>query len=191
MFATISLRPAASADVLLVPSEAVIRTGRRNIVIVEQADKQFSPVEVELGAEANGQTEVRKGLQAGQKVVASGQFLIDSEASLKGTEARMEGSAAPLPSATASTGPAPAPAATHHGVGKVESIGKEAITISHGPIPSLHWGAMTMGFMPPRSGLPDNIHAGDTVAFDIRATPDGMYEIVQIAPAANATGATK
>jgi Cu(I)/Ag(I) efflux system membrane fusion protein len=50
-------------------------------------------VEVEPGAQADGQAEVRKGLQAGQKVVASGQFLIDSEASLKGMEARMEGTA--------------------------------------------------------------------------------------------------
>jgi Cu(I)/Ag(I) efflux system membrane fusion protein len=93
MFATVSLRPAASKEVLLVPSEAVIRTGKRSIVIVEQGDGQFKPVEVEPGAQADGQAEVRKGLQAGQKVVASGQFLIDSEASLKGMEARMEGTA--------------------------------------------------------------------------------------------------
>jgi Cu(I)/Ag(I) efflux system membrane fusion protein len=93
MFATVSLRPAASKEVLLVPSEAVIRTGKRSIVIVEQGDGQFTPVEVEPGAQADGQAEVRKGLQAGQKVVASGQFLIDSEASLKGMEARMEGTA--------------------------------------------------------------------------------------------------
>jgi Cu(I)/Ag(I) efflux system membrane fusion protein len=93
MFATVSLGSLARGDVLLVPSEAVIQTGKRSIVIVEQGDGQFKPVEVEPGAEADGQTEVRKGLQAGQKVVASGQFLIDSEASLKGMEARMEGTA--------------------------------------------------------------------------------------------------
>jgi Cu(I)/Ag(I) efflux system membrane fusion protein len=188
MFATVSLRPAASADVLLVPSEAVIRTGKRNIVIVEQANGQFSQVEVDLGAEGNGQTEVRKGLEAGQKVVASGQFLIDSEASLKGTEARMGDTRTPTSSAAPAS---PALEPTHHGVGKIESIGKDDITISHGPIQSLHWGAMTMGFMPPKTGLPKNIRVGDTVAFDIRATPDGMYQIVQIAPATNGLGAAK
>jgi Cu(I)/Ag(I) efflux system membrane fusion protein len=182
MFATVSLRPASAREVLLVPSEAVIQTGKRNIVFIEQGKGQFKPVDVELGAEGNGQTEVRKGLQAGQKVVASGQFLVDSEASLKGVEARMEDAATP-------PGAAPVPAVpTHHGSGKVESIGKDEIIISHGPIPSLHWGAMTMGFMPPRTGLPNNIHVGDSVAFELRAAGDGMFEIVRITPAAAADG---
>jgi Cu(I)/Ag(I) efflux system membrane fusion protein len=185
MFATVSLRPAAASDVLLVPSEAVIQTGKRSIVIVQQGDGQFKPVEVGLGAEANGQTEVRKGLQAGQKVVASGQFLIDSEASLKGMEARMEGTAPPTASGPA---PAEAPAPqTHHGVGKIESIGKDEITISHGPIPSLNWPPMTMGFKPPRTGLPGTIQVGGNVSFDIQAKDDGSYQIVRIAPAAGAT----
>jgi Cu(I)/Ag(I) efflux system membrane fusion protein len=183
MFASVSLRPASTGEALLIPSEAVIQTGKRSVVIVEQGDGRFKPVDVELGAEANGQTEVRKGLQEGQKVVASGQFLIDSEASLKGFEARMEG-----PSQAAVSTPAPSPAAvqTHHGVGKVESIGKDEITISHGPIPSLQWPAMTMGFKPPRTGLPGNIRVGGTVSFDIHATDDGTYEIVHIAPATGA-----
>lgn len=187
MFATVSLRPAAANDVLLVPTEAVIQTGTRSIVIVEQGKGQFKPVDVEIGAEANGQTEVRKGLQAGQKVVASGQFLIDSEASLKGVEARMQGTSKPgLKSAPGAAG-----APVHHGIGKVESIAKDEITISHRPIPSLHWEAMTMGFKPPRTGLPNNVRVGDSVAFDIRAMDEGMFEIVHIVPAANAAGAAQ
>src|SRR6266567_6458349 len=83
--------------------------------------------------------------------------------------------------------PAPAtargPDATHRGEGKVESIGKEEITISHGPIASLQWGAMTMGFKLPATGLPQGVHVGDTVAFEIRATKDGTFEITSIAPA--------
>jgi membrane fusion protein, copper/silver efflux system len=183
MFVTVTLHPASSGEVLLVPSEAVIQTGKRSIVVVEQADGQFEPVEIEAGAEANGQTEVRKGLQAGQKVVASGQFLIDSEASLKGQEARMAG-----PPQLAAPVPAPAAAAirTHHGVGKVEHIGKDEITISHEPIPSLRWPAMTMGFKPPPTGLPRDIRVGSSVSFDIRANDDGGYAIVQIAPVAGA-----
>lgn len=83
-----------SAQVLLVPSEAVIQTGSRSVVMLAQAEGRFMPVEIEVGAEANGQTEVRKGLQAGQKVVVSGQFLIDSEASLKAGTTRMLGAPA-------------------------------------------------------------------------------------------------
>ena len=89
MFATLSFAPAAGRTALLVPSEAVIQTGTRSVVMLAQGDGKFAPVNVETGAEANGQTEIRKGLEAGQKVVVSGQFLIDSEASLKGTATRM------------------------------------------------------------------------------------------------------
>jgi len=89
MFATVSLTPAARKAILLVPSEAVIQTGTRSVVFVASEDGKFAPVEVETGSEANGQTEIHSGLSAGQKVVASGQFLVDSEASLKGVIARM------------------------------------------------------------------------------------------------------
>jgi Cu(I)/Ag(I) efflux system membrane fusion protein len=89
MFATVNFTPAARKEVLLVPSEAVIQTGKRNVVVVAQGDGQFAPVDVELGLDSNGQTEIRKGLQAGQKVVVSGQFLLDSEANLKATTTRM------------------------------------------------------------------------------------------------------
>jgi Cu(I)/Ag(I) efflux system membrane fusion protein len=89
MFATVNFTPAARKDVLLIPSEAVIQTGRRSVVLVAQGDGKFAPVEVEVGLDHNGETEIRKGLQAGQKVVASGQFLIDSEANLKASTSRM------------------------------------------------------------------------------------------------------
>jgi Cu(I)/Ag(I) efflux system membrane fusion protein len=49
---------------------------------------RYSPAEVRIGAEVNGQTEILAGLTAGEKIVASGQFLIDSEASLSGVVAR-------------------------------------------------------------------------------------------------------
>src|SRR6266571_2318255 len=175
MFATVSFTPAARKDVLLVPSEAVIQTGKRSVVVVAQGDGKFAPVDVEVGLDSNGQTEIRKGLQVGQKVVVSGQFLVDSEANLKASATRM----GEMPGRAAGQGPD----ATHRGEGKVESIGKEEITISHGPIASLQWGAMTMGFKLPATGLPQGVHVGDTVAFEIRATQDGTFEITSIAPA--------
>jgi membrane fusion protein, copper/silver efflux system len=95
MFATVSFAPAARNDVLLVPSEAVIQTGKRSVVVVAQGDGKFAPVDVEVGLDTNGQTEIRKGLQAGQKVVVSGQFLVDSEANLKASTTRMGDMPAP------------------------------------------------------------------------------------------------
>jgi Cu(I)/Ag(I) efflux system membrane fusion protein len=98
MFATVSFAPAARKDVLLVPSEAVIQTGKRSVVVVAQGDGKFAPVDVEVGVDSNGQTEIRKGLQAGQKVVVSGQFLVDSEANLKASTTRMGDMASPTDS---------------------------------------------------------------------------------------------
>jgi Cu(I)/Ag(I) efflux system membrane fusion protein len=179
MFATIDFSSAVRKDVLLIPTEAVIQTGTRSVVMVAQGNGKFSPVDVAIGAETGGQTEILKGLDEGQKVVVSGQFLIDSEASLTGTEARMSGMAA--------TEPAKATGPTHHGEGKIESISKEEITISHGPIPTLQWGAMTMGFKVPAAGLPKNIAVGDNVVFEIHPIKDGAFEISTITPTAAAT----
>ncbi len=89
MFATVSFTPASRKNVLTVPSEAVIQTGKRSVVIVAQGDGRFVPTDVETGLDSGGRTEIRTGLALGQKVVVSGQFLVDSEASLRGTSTRM------------------------------------------------------------------------------------------------------
>ncbi|MBX9698222.1 MAG: copper-binding protein, partial [Acetobacteraceae bacterium] len=85
-------------------------------------------------------TEIRKGLKAGQKVVASGQFLIDSEASLKSTLSRLESAAE-----VRANDP---PGGGHVGNAKVNAVdaGAGKIDLTHGPMPSLNWPAMTMGF---------------------------------------------
>jgi Cu(I)/Ag(I) efflux system membrane fusion protein len=86
MFATVHLSGAAH-PVLTVPSEAVIRTGARALVMVASDGGRFQPVEVRVGRESGERTEILAGLNAGQKVIASGQFLLDSEASLNGIKA--------------------------------------------------------------------------------------------------------
>jgi Cu(I)/Ag(I) efflux system membrane fusion protein len=88
MYAEVKLRAAEQQSVLQLPSEAIIRTGQRALVILAEDDGRYSPVEVEIGRETDGQTIILKGLTEGQRVVASGQFLIDSEASLKGISIR-------------------------------------------------------------------------------------------------------
>ena len=174
MFVTINFAPAAHKDMLLVPTEAVIRTGKRNVVIA-QGDGKFVPVDVDVGLDSNGQTEIHKGLEVGQNVVVSGQFLIDSEASLKGTTTRMTEPGAP-PAAGQAVGQ------THRGKGKVEAISKDEITLSHGPIASLQWGPMTMSFKVPANGVPKNVAVGDRVAFEFGQGKDGRFEIVSINP---------
>jgi Cu(I)/Ag(I) efflux system membrane fusion protein len=92
MFANVALGGTPSTA-LLVPSEAVIRTGTRSLVMLATGNGRFRPAEVRTGREGGGQTEILEGLAAGEKVVASGQFLLDSEASLTGIEARKLGTA--------------------------------------------------------------------------------------------------
>jgi membrane fusion protein, copper/silver efflux system len=158
---------------LLIPTEAVIQTGKRVVVMLAEDKGKFRPVEVETGIESNGQTEVKRGLQVGQRVVVSSQFLIDSEASLKGVEARLND----VPKQTAAN-----TAPRHEGEAKIEAIGKDSITLSHGPIPSLKWGSMTMDFKLPASGKPRNLEAGDKVNFEFFEDTDGLQQITRIYP---------
>lgn len=84
MFASAHFRSATVENVLTVPSEAVIKTGTRSIVIVAEDGTHFRPVVVRVGAEHGDRSEILGGLAVGQNIVVSGQFLIDSEASLRG-----------------------------------------------------------------------------------------------------------
>jgi Cu(I)/Ag(I) efflux system membrane fusion protein len=191
MFVQVRFVGSNHADSLLVPSEAVIVTGTRSLVFVVKSDGHFTPVDVKTGQESQGQTQILSGLSAGQQVVVSGQFLLDSEASLKGVTSRM------LPAAQTDNGmnnsnnmatdmggmkmdanmasSMSSNVNIHHGVGIVESIKPDEITISHQPIPSLQWGAMTMSFLPPKGGMPKNIHQGDHVVFAIRPCTDKAH----------------
>lgn len=92
MFASVALGGGGGAA-LLVPSEAVIRTGTRTIVMLAKKDGRYQPAEVRTGREGGGQTEIIAGLAPGEKAVASGQFLLDSEASLTGVPVRPLGGA--------------------------------------------------------------------------------------------------
>ncbi|MDZ4139340.1 MAG: efflux RND transporter periplasmic adaptor subunit [Erythrobacter sp.] len=87
MFAQIALG-GDGRPTLLVPSQAVIRTGTRTVVMLAQDNGRYHPAEVRVGREGGGQTEILQGLTAGERVVASGQFLLDSEASLTGIAVR-------------------------------------------------------------------------------------------------------
>ena len=89
MSVTMNFMDTRPEKALLVPTEAVIQTGKRTVVMLAEDNGRFRPVEVEAGIESGGQTEIKRGLQAGQRVVVSSQFLIASEASLRGVEARL------------------------------------------------------------------------------------------------------
>ena len=100
MFASVQLNPAQGKAVIVVPDDALIATGSATRVIVAEDGGHFRAVPVVIGVAASGYTEIRGGLTGGEKVVISGQFLIDSEASLAGALERLDRRAAPPASAS-------------------------------------------------------------------------------------------
>ena len=91
MYVNASIQSAAKAPTLAVPREALLRTGTRDVVMVALGAGRFKPVTVRTGAENSELVEILDGLDAGQQVVLSGQFLLDAEASFKGGMNRIEG----------------------------------------------------------------------------------------------------
>lgn len=89
MYATVVFRPPAAENAVAVPSQAVLRTGERNVVIVALGEGRFAPREVTLGVSGEGYVQVLEGLSDEETVVTSSQFLIDSESNLKAAIQKM------------------------------------------------------------------------------------------------------
>ncbi len=159
MFAQVSLSP-DTRRALLVPSEAIIRTGRRAIVMLKQGEGGFLPAEVEIGREAGGRTEVLAGLTEGEEVVISGQFLLDSEASLSGLNIRpVSGAVSGEPDGSGTEG------RTYQTTGRVTKISGTSITLNHPAVPELNWPAMVMPFALAKPSLAEGLEPGDNVEF--------------------------
>ncbi len=89
MFAEVVIRAARQDQVVVVPSEAVVRSGTRDQVFVVREPGKFEPREVELGLESEGKVSVISGVEAGETIVTSALFLIDSESKLREAAAKM------------------------------------------------------------------------------------------------------
>lgn len=89
MYATVVFRPSAAEEAIAVPSQAILRTGERNVVIVALGEGRFAPRAVTLGVSGEGYVQVLEGLAEGDEVVTSAQFLIDSESNLKAAIQKM------------------------------------------------------------------------------------------------------
>jgi multidrug efflux pump subunit AcrA (membrane-fusion protein) len=83
MYATVLFEPVTAKNALTVPSNAILRTGTRNVAIVALGEGRFAPREVQLGPEGDGFVQVAEGLEDGEEIVTSSQFLIDSESNLR------------------------------------------------------------------------------------------------------------
>lgn len=164
-----------SSSRLVVPAEAVIRTGTRAVVIVRKEGGAFEPREVKLGADLGEQLEVVQGLVEGDQVVASGQFLVDSEARLRSVLGSLSAAQPASSPASASA----AMSATYSAQGKVDGVDADSMTLSHGPIAELKWPAMTMPFSKPNPTAFADVKVGDSVHFEFKKKGD-EYELVSV-----------
>jgi Cu(I)/Ag(I) efflux system membrane fusion protein len=151
MFAQVELSVSSKGSVVTVPVSAVIDSGTRQIVLIQKGEGRFEPREVKLGARSDTYVEVIEGVKDGEQVVVAANFLIDAESNLKAAIGGFSSAPAAAPAKAempSATGPGTPKGAGHQAEGTVDSVDAKAgtISLSHGPVPSLKWPAMTMEF---------------------------------------------
>ncbi|MBF0383670.1 MAG: efflux RND transporter periplasmic adaptor subunit [Magnetococcales bacterium] len=183
MYAKVSIYGAPKKNTLAVPREAVIRSGQGERIILALGEGRFQAKKIRTGMESNGLVEILSGLENGDKVVTSAQFLIDSQASLSGSLERMEeveehkevGGIKHLP-ATESQ----APPISSAGVLRMIMPDERKVKLSHEPIPALNWPAMTMDFTLADEVEVPTLDLGAKIRFEMRALDEYTYEITKI-----------
>lgn len=170
MFATVSLKPSTKREAVTVPSEAVIRTGRAERVILRTADGVFRPRLVTTGLRGGfgegRRTEIVQGLEPGDEVVASAQFLIDSESALNAGLLRF---------APTETEPAEA-----KGVLVTLDPERRRALIRHEAIPALDWPALETRFAIRSDVLLEDLAPGDAVEFAAFRGSDGLLALSKL-----------
>ena len=174
MFANVVVHGGAKPDVLAIPREALIRTGQQDRVILSIGDGRYQQRQVVAGIESGDWVEIKSGLQAGDMVVTSGQFLIDSEASLKASLQRMSQPAAEVPVSTRDTEGAreSGPIKGNGVIVKLDHV-EQKVNMSHEAIPQLGWPQMTMDLRVDDGVALSEFQPQDTVEFELRETGDG------------------
>ncbi|WP_323635159.1 efflux RND transporter periplasmic adaptor subunit [Pectobacterium polaris] len=168
MYLTVQLSHTQAQPRLAIPQEALLVSGSQNRVLVSDGSGHFTPRNVTVGASLGDWVEILNGLKAGDNVVTSGQFLIDSEASLRSA----------LPQFDAETSANPATSTTpvgYHTQGVIRAINDNQATIEHEAVPALNWSPMTMDFTLPPSGLPQGVGIGSTVRFQFNMDDSGIH----------------
>lgn len=167
MFAQVSIHANQADGAIIVPKEAVIRTGKQDRVVLALGDGQFKSIEVTIGRVDKDSIEILSGLNEDDVVVTSAQFLIDSESSKSSDFKRM----------------------THDEVpnsiwmqGEVNSVmtGHRIVNITHGPAEAWDWPEMTMDFNVAENVDVDSLKSGQSLHFEVSKTEDSGYEVTGI-----------
>lgn len=183
MYAYISINTEHSEPVLHINRQAVIQDGGQPRVIVALGEGRFEPRAVKVGMINDDRAEIMEGLEAGEMVVTSAQFLIDSEASLSASLHRMT----PLQKTPETMQTS---IRTIKGTGLINTINTETRTInlSHEPIPALDWPAMTMDITVADDINLKRVSQWEKIHFYMVKDDSGTYYIRRIEPRTDSTG---
>ena len=170
MYGKAAIYGGAKQAVLSVPREALIRSGSGDRLVVALGDGRFESREVLIGIESGDWIEIVEGDNAGEMVVVSAQFLIDSEASIKGSFVRLE------------AGDDNSEAKPVRATGTVNRVMPAAnrINLSHQPIPELDWPVMTMDFQVAPGAIPEGLSEGTEVGFTLEQRAGSGWIITSI-----------
>ncbi|WP_462153057.1 efflux RND transporter periplasmic adaptor subunit [Pseudoalteromonas xiamenensis] len=165
MFAAVQIHTSSTQQHLIVPKEAVIRTGSQDRVVLAKGDGRFKSVEVQLGLWGKTHVEILNGLVEGDEIVTSAQFLIDSESSKTSDFKRMEGSANAL-----------------WIEGEIRQLDTEnrVATIKHDAVPDWGWPEMTMDFNLDEGVDINQLAVGQSLHFEATKQQDGSLSVTGI-----------
>ena len=167
MFAQVSIHANQADSAIIVPKEAVIRTGKQDRVVLALGDGQFKSIEVTIGRVDKDSIEILSGLNEDDVVVTSAQFLIDSESSKSSDFKRMTNDEVPN---------------SIWMQGEVNSVmtGHRMVNIAHGPAEAWDWPEMTMDFNVAENVDVDSLKSGQSLHFEVSKTEDSGYEVTGI-----------
>jgi len=169
MYANVSIYGGAKEDVLSVPREALVRSGGTERLIIAKGKGRFAQRIVVAGMESGDFVEIKSGVSAGEKVVTSAQFLIDSEAGMKASLARMTD---PEPAMSDEEMASMSGSAKGRGVINSLMVDHGMITLEHDAIESLGWPEMTMDFITQEGVSLKGLAVGDKVEFELQKSDD-------------------
>lgn len=181
MYLRVQLAAAQAQTALMIPQSALLMSSQQNRVLVSEGQGYFTPRQVQTGAMQDGWVEILSGLNEGEHVVTSGQFLLDSEASLHSALASFSNGTPQEAKPAASS-----PARDYQATGIINAINGRQVTIAHDAIEALGWPPMIMDFTAD-AALPDTLRPGVRVTFrflvqDSGATLRAIQPVATIQP---------
>jgi Cu(I)/Ag(I) efflux system membrane fusion protein len=170
MFASVTIYAGPKSEIIVIPREALIRTGTDERVILSMGNGRFQPRKVVAGMESGDWIEISRGLEEGDVVVTSGQFLLDSEASLKASLQRMQSGSDEEQTMKMDSKPE---AIMGTGILREVLVDENKVNMTHDPIPALKWPDMTMYFKVRPEVKLNEFKAEDKVMFELEEGDDG------------------